>query len=65
MSFWILLIIIPNASVIPNLFRDLKINAGMLKQVQHDNVGIATPSARNDSLESAARITTVIARTPI
>jgi hypothetical protein len=32
---------IPNASVIPNLFRNLKLNTtkqGMLKQVQHDKV---------------------------
>jgi hypothetical protein len=32
---------IPNASVIPNLFRKLKLNIakqGMLKQVQHDKV---------------------------
>jgi len=39
--FWILIIIIPNAPVIPNSFKNLKINTmkrGMLKQVQHDNV---------------------------
>ena len=36
----------------------------MLKQVQHDNVGIATRYARNDSLGPVARNTTVIARSP-
>ena len=30
--------VIPNTPVIPNLFRNLKVNTGMLKQVQHDNM---------------------------